>query len=78
MSRSVIATYVIPFWFSTEKSYLLRVRVSYCRLPIIVEVMFRLRGELGQQTLSDLSEVSSGLLIRSTENLLTKNNIPRA
>lgn len=77
ISRSVIATYAIPFWFSTEKSYLLRSIYAHTKIPVIVEVVFGLRRELGEKTLCDLSKVSSGFLVGSTECLFTQNDISR-
>ena len=67
---------MIPFWFSTEKSYFLQITTAG-RIPlVVVEVVFRLRRELGEKTLGDLSEVSRRLLIRGAESLFTQNNIP--
>ena len=58
MSLSVIATYVIPLLFNTEKSYFLNMKTNYRFLLIVVEVMLGLRGKLGEKALCDLGKVS--------------------
>ena len=75
MSRSVIATYVIPFWFNTEKSYLLFVILRRSPVLIVMEVVLGLRRELGKQTLRNLSKVSGRFLIGRAERLLAENHI---
>lgn len=75
MSRSVIATYVIPFWFNTEKSYLLSVIPYASSVLIVMEIVLGLRRELGKQTLGDLSEVSRRFLIGCAERLFAENHI---
>lgn len=43
---------------------------------VVVEVVFRLRRELGEQTLGDLSKVAGRLLIGRAKGFLAQNNIP--
>lgn len=75
MSRSVIATYVIPFWFNTEKSYLLPVIPHASSVLIIMEIVLWLRRELGKQTLGNLSKVSGRFLVGRAERLFAENHI---
>lgn len=58
ISLSVMATYAIPLWLSTEKSYRLSLMHFEYTLPIIVEVLFLLSRELRKKTLRDLSKVT--------------------
>ena len=41
-----------------------------------MEVVFRLRRELGEQTLGDLRKVAGRLLIGRAKGFLAQNNIP--
>lgn len=76
ISLSVIATYVIPLLFNTEKSYFLNMKTNQQFSLIVVEVVLGLRRKLGKKALCDLGKVSCRLLIGGSKSLFTKNNIP--